>query len=115
MVVGHALAFEVRGFAVWPQPEQRETGMRLVAQELSRRHGFARAQEARSADPLGGRRRRPGPSPTWARAAGGGREWRPGYVVLAKARTISRQKAGRSSGFLAVIRLPSTTTSLSDH
>jgi hypothetical protein len=57
----------------------------------------------------------PGPSPTRARAPGGDREWRPGYVVLARARTISRQKAGRSSGLREVIRLPSTTTSLSDH
>lgn len=37
------------------------------------------------------------------------------WVVLARARTISRQNAGRSSGFCEAIRLPSTTTSLSDH
>jgi len=65
---------------------------------------------------LAGRRRVPAPSPVWAGAVGeeagtGDR----GYVVLARARTISRQKAGRSSGFREVIRLPSTTTSLSDH
>lgn len=35
--------------------------------------------------------------------------------VLARVRTISRQNGGRSSGFREVIRLPSTTTSLSDH
>ena len=38
-----------------------------------------------------------------------------GYAVFASARMISRQKAGRSSGFRDVIRLPSTTTSESDH
>lgn len=56
------------------------------------------------------------PSRAWAarRGEGAGAGER-GYVVLARARTISRQKAGRSSGFREVIRLPSTTTSLSDH
>lgn len=35
-----------------PTPEQREAVMRLVAQELSRRHAFARAEDRLLVDPL---------------------------------------------------------------